>query len=980
MKPTVAASRRISAFVLFSFACVFLFSALAKGQTQSGNTDTREPNPRTPYSDRTTDDSNPTSAIQRQNAPGGTLSSLGTRGRQNRVSDTVLSADRIVEILRNHPELLPSVKRIVLNRLRQQGESVPTDLSPEDVYGQLESDRELRTTLTQLLAAEGYVSDENSLSSETGVDRWGTNDAEDTNEMGEQERISIDGGTKGELPPSRDRRRLNTRLSDDESDQPKSERAQKEDETSEKATFRKRNPYPGLQSLRDLYAQVPAQDAPVKRFGADVFRMRGMGTLDTSSMDLPAGPEYVLGPGDYINIALWGGVSQRFARTVDREGRIAVLDAGMIEVAGKTIGNAQQIMQQMLTPYYNNIHVDISLSRVRTIRVYVVGDVQRPGAYEVSSLSTPLNALYAAGGPTARGSLRKISQLRGTQVVREIDLYKFLLHGIRLDADRLEAGDTILVPPVGPQVTVAGMVRRPAIYELRAEKDLADVVDLAGGLLVTAALGQVKVERVEAHERRAMLSVDLPDGSTLQDLRKLLGPLGAQDGDRISISPIAPYLSEVVYVQGHVTHPGKYPFRKGMDVGALLKSYNDVLPEPADHAEVIRLQPPDYRPQVIEFHLGEVLDKSDPVELQPLDTVRIFGRYEMDAPKVFVYGEVLRPGEYPQSDGMTAASLVRMAGGFKRSALTDTADVASYVVQNGQKVKTSHVSVDIAKALAGDSKADAVLKPGDVVSIRQLTGWKDIGASVVINGEVRYPGTYGIEEDERLSSVLKRAGGFRETAYAAGAMVERIEVREFAEKSRAELIHRIETTGVNMKMVAGLPGQEQSSAAQMMMQQQQQVLTALRQQPATGRLVIKISPEIEQWRNTSADIELRAGDVIVIPKRPNFVLVNGQVYSPSAINYTPGKNASWYLQQAGGPTEFANRGNVFIIRANGSVVAGGRGQGFWNHGVLSATLHPGDTLVVPEKIVGGTTLWKNLINVAQVTSSLAVAARIATSF
>ena len=967
--------RRVKGPIAIALLSLLVPAMCALGQSQ-GIPDNKQPNssrttPVEPATDSTQDSSD--SDIRLQRRGNDSLRGLSARSNSAQLSDSVLSADGIVEILRGHPELLPSVKRILLNRMRQQGEEIPTDgLSTQELYDRLDEDRELRAKLTQLFAAEGYVGGGSVLSS-AGVDSSATDDGDNADALDSDLVVDADRvpARSTSNPPRR------SRSNDDDLDLSTSSPGPRAGATP--GLHRVKPPYPDLQSLRDLYSQVQTQDGPVKRFGMDVFRMGG--STETSSLDLPAGPDYVLGPGDNIVVALWGGVSQRFARSVDREGRLALPDAGMIDVSGKTIASAQQAIQQALTPYYNNVRADVSLSRMRTVRVYVVGDVQRPGAYDVSSLSTPLNALYAAGGPTARGSLRTIKHLRGAQLVHETDLYEFLLRGVRSDVDRLQAGDTILVPPVGPQVTVSGMVRRPAIYELRGEKDLADVVDLAGGLLVTASLGQIKVERVEAHERRAMLSVDLPDGSTLSDLRKLLGPLGAQDGDHVSISSIAPSTAQMVYLQGHVTRPGKYPYRKGMDVGALLKSYNDVMPEPADHAEVVRLQPPDYRPQVIEFHLNEVLDGTDPVILQPLDTVRIFGRYEIDSPNVFVYGEVLRPGEYPLSEGMTVASLVRMAGGFKRSALTDTADVASYVVQNGQKVKTSHTSVNIAKALAGDSKSDLPLKPGDVVSIRQLTGWKDIGASVVINGEVRYPGTYGIEEGERLSSVLKRAGGLRDTAYPAGAMVERIEVREFAEKSRQELIHRVEAASVNMKLIGALPGQEQAGAAQMMIQQQQQVLSSLRQQPATGRLVIKISSDLATWENTSADIELRAGDVLMIPKRPNFVLVNGQVYSPSAINYTPGKNASWYLRQAGGPTEFANHGNIFIIRANGSVVAGGgSGQGFWKKGVLSESMHPGDTLVVPEKIVGGSLLWKNLLNTAQLTSSLAVAARIATSF
>ena len=229
-------------------------------------------------------------------------------------------------------------------------------------------------------------------------------------------------------------------------------------------------------------------------------------------MDLPVGPDYVLGPGDALVLNLWGSTSQRLNRTIDRQGQIALPEAGTIAIAGTTIEQAQQSIQKALSGQFKDIHVEISLGRLRTVRVYVVGDVQRPGAYDISALSTPLNALYSAGGPTSRGSLRTLRQYRGKNLVQEIDLYDFLLRGVRSGIERLLPGDTILVPPVGPQVVVAGMVRRPAIYELKGEQGLKDVLDLAGGVLVSATLREITVERIEAHERRTMLSVQIPEG------------------------------------------------------------------------------------------------------------------------------------------------------------------------------------------------------------------------------------------------------------------------------------------------------------------------------------------------------------------------------------------------------------------------------------------------------------------------------------
>lgn len=747
------------------------------------------------------------------------------------------------------------------------------------------------------------------------------------------------------------------------------------------ATANRPNPYPDLPSAQDLYRQIPSPGAALKRFGADIF-LNGTGNLDVLPMDLPAGPDYVLGPGDGLNINLWGSVSQKFTAAVDRAGQIALPESGSVVVAGHTLGDAQRIIEEALGAQFKSAKVEVSLTRVRTVRVYVVGDVQRPGAYDISSLSTPLNALYSAAGPTAQGSLRTVRHYRGQRLVREVDLYDLILNGIRSDVERMEPGDTILVPPVGAQVSVAGMVRRPAIYELRNETGLAEVLQLAGGVLVSAALRQINVERIEAHQRRISLSLNLPaaaDGDP-EALRKVLGNFSVQDGDRVTISPILPYSERTVYLQGHVFRPGKYSYRDGMKLAEVVRSYQDLLPEPAQHAEIIRLAPPDYRPTVIEFNLSEVLAGQDPIELEAFDTIRIFGRYEIDAPRVSIYGEVLRPGEYPLSEGMTAAALVRMAGGFKRSAAIEEAELTSYLVQNGERVRTQNGTVQIARALAGAAGLDPVLKPNDVLTVRRLSGWNDIGASVVLNGEIGYPGTYGIAEGEKLSGLLKRAGGFRQAAYPEGAVLERVQVRELGEKSRQQLIQRIEASGGAARFSAMSSGQEQAALMQTMAQQQEHALAALRSQPTSGRLVIKISSNIESWQDTVNDIELRAGDVLTVPKRPGFVLVSGQVYNPVALTYTAGKSAAWYLRQAGGATEMANKKDIYIIRANGSVLGRGSQASFWGSNVLNTTLRRGDTIVVPEKFLGGSRLWKNLLDTAQLTASLAIAARVATSF
>lgn len=918
-----------------------------------------------------------------------------TQPTANSGSALALAPTQIIEILRERPELVIDLKKVQAERLQSQGVQVQEgSITDEMLFARIASDPQFDSVVTMWLRARGYIS---GTDTEAQTMRMLASDDESpdqsvADQMGATRDASLSAQSQllAATAPGLDdlsTPSLSTPSAPAIPGRKGSESVQPSVRGGEQVSPVERDPSAGpdvirqptpynMRSLRDLYTQIPEQNASLKRFGSAIFVTRGT-TTSTTVMDLPAGPDYVLGPGDGIEINLWGGVSQRIARIVDREGKVVLPEAGPVVVAGLTLQQAQNMIRDALVPQFRNAQVDISITKLRTVRVYVVGDVQRPGAYDISSLSTPLNALCAAGGPTAFGSLRTVRHYRGKELIREVDLYDFLLHGVRADTDRMQAGDTILVPPVSAQISVAGMVQRPAVYEIREEKMLSDVLELAGGVRVIAALQSITVERIEAHAKRVTLSVELPVDRGPEAVREALSSFPIQNGDRVIVAPILSYREKTIYVEGHVFRPGRYPYREDMTLTDVIRSYQDLLPEPAEHAEIIRLKPPDYSPETIPFNLSEVLIGDDPIKLQPADTIRIFGRYEIDPPKVSVKGEVLRPGVYPLSHGMTAGDLVKMAGGFKRSAVTESADLASYDVKNGQKLSVKHMTVAIGRAVNdGDGAVDIRLKAGDIITIHQLAGWNDIGASITISGEVNHPGIYSIQEGERLSSVIKRAGGFRSTAYPAGAVLERAQVRELEEKSRQELIRQIESASAGARMKPSANGKEDAAVLQGIVQQQQEMLHKLRTQPATGRLVIKISTDIEKWENTPLDIEVRAGDVLAIPKRPNFVMVAGQVYNPTAITYVPGKEAGWYLRQAGGENQLAEGKDIFLVRANGSVV--GRNSGQWyKTNVLSIKMQPGDVLMVPQKIIGGSVVWRNLLVTAQVLSSIAVTAHVA---
>jgi protein involved in polysaccharide export with SLBB domain len=496
----------------------------------------------------------------------------------------------------------------------------------------------------------------------------------------------------------------------------------------------------------------------------------------------------------------------------------------------------------------------------------------------------------------------------------------------------------------------------------------------------------------------------------------------------------------------------------------LISTYQDVLPEPAAHyAEIVRLSPPDFHPHVVSFDLSAAI--SDPTaapELLPLDTVRIFSRFDFEPPpsvsvngevrspgtyrtsgevtlrdavylaggltpdaarniaevfrfnpdgtsEVFsvnlrdalngsatdnivlqprdrllihanksrvqpsfveITGEVAKPGRYPYTENMHAEDLIRAAGGLKRSGDTTKADLTSY---SEDGTPGTHVAISLASLATGNPTEDVPLRPGDVLSIREKTGWKNIGASVKIDGEVMHPGTFGIEPGERLSSVVERAGGYTSEAYPYAAVLTRRDVREAEELSRASLIQRIKTEEGSLQVMPETDEQQKNAKATALAQMRS-TLHQLEINPPIGRVVIHIQDPIEKWKNTSADMVMRDGDVLLVPTKTGYVMVNGQVFHPTAVSHHSGKSANWYLSQAGGLTPLADKKAAFVLRADGSVISARNNSSFFAGDPLDAILRSGDVVVVPEKAlkVGGPN-WAVIMQAASVAASAAVA-------
>ena len=632
----------------------------------------------------------------------------------------------------------------------------------------------------------------------------------------------------------------------------------------------------------------------------------------------------------------------------------------------------------------------------------------------------------------------------------------------------LENGDSLLVAPTGPQVSVEGMVRRPAIYELRNEKTLADALDLAGGILPAAALQHIEVQRLVAHEKRTMLTLDISATSDADSITKQLGAFKIQDGDQIHIFPIAPYNESAIYLQGHVLRPGRYSYSDGMKVSDLIRSYADLLPEPAGHyAEIVRLNAPDYHPTVESFDLAAALaDPATAPKLQAHDTVRVFGRYDFEvAPHVWiggevatpgkyatsgqirlrdaiylagglapdasvdsaqlfrtqadgtlkilsvnlagalagkpadnlllesrdrllvhrntaqvdpatvdVKGEVAKPGRYPLTTNMHIEDLIQVAGGLKRTADPVNAHLTRYAAGDPQHANSENISIELSAVSAGDATENKLLRDGDVLTIPQNPGWNDVGASVTVRGEVQHPGPFGIRPGEKVSSVLERAGGFNSQAYPYGAVLMRRDVRELELNARTEMIRRLKEEEVHLRALPETDADQRNSKLTAL-GETETTIQQLQANPPVGRVVIHIQRDLSTWRNTSSDVMIRDGDVLVIPKKADYITVNGQVFNPTAVSYRPGRSAKWYLSQAGGMTQLANKKAVFVIRADGSVLASkNNSSSFWSGDPLNVSLKPGDSVVVPEVAPRvGTRNWQNLFQAGQLAASAALA-------
>jgi protein involved in polysaccharide export with SLBB domain len=770
---------------------------------------------------------------------------------------------------------------------------------------------------------------------------------------------------------------------------------------ADSVTLGLKEPPSRFETPADSVMPPPDEGPPI--FGREVFRR-----ATSQFQAVTAGPvpdDYEVGPGDELLLVLTGDVELAYSLTVSREGWIVVPDLGRVGVNGRTLRELETQLSARLGQVYSGLtgeadattFMDLSLGNLRANQIFVIGEVERPGAYELSSLTTALGALYWAGGPNMIGSFREVRVNRGGETVATVDLYQYLIEGRFGREFRLENRDVVFVPVARKRVEVTGAVHRPGIYEMLPGDQIRDLMRYAGGLSSDAYMGRVQIERVLPLDeqapgiQKALLDVPLGDPED-----PTAGAVPLVDGDYVTVFAVLDDTRNTVRVTGGVWRPGSYGAESGLRLWDLIDRAGGLLPDVfAGRAQIQRLED-DFTRRMIAVSL-ETDAAGNPVEnplIEPEDQVYVFAqRFLREDRVVSVGGWVRQPGVYPFIQGMTVSDLVLRAGGVRTGAYLGAVDVARVVISQSRGDTISRnfaVALDSALVFedieglmgaASGSSTDFVLHNLDAVYVRRAPGFEP-ARRVVVTGEVMFPGPYSIQtRGERLTDLLARAGGLTSEAYTEGLQLWRSEPDEAEQDTltAADIAGRAfgDTTMIGGRQ--GIPRDGQmimptDTALQGLETPAQMAARARAQQdsrffgldPVRDSTRIRQIQELEQARRgpmrtrvgvdfpqalldpeSSQNVLVEPNDSIFVPSFIPTVDVAGAVGAPTKVLWQTGEGVEFYVNRAGGYAEDADKGRLRLQLANGELRA--RGSKFLFFGGGIADPDPGAVITVPYK-------------------------------
>ena len=699
-------------------------------------------------------------------------------------------------------------------------------------------------------------------------------------------------------------------------------------------------------SAQDDNKQLAMPQDGIKVFGRDIFYSSNL-TFEPS-INIATPTDYRLGPGDQVVIEVWGASEANIVQKVTPDGYISIPDVGPIAVNGLTVQAASNRIRAKLSKIYSGMktanvdlstNVKVSLGQIRTIQVNIMGEVARPGTYALSSFSTVFHALYKAGGVSPIGSLRNIKVVRGGRTVATIDVYDYILQGRSHTDIRLQEGDVILASPYEALVMIQGKIKRPMYYEMKSSESIATLINYAGGFSDDAYASSITVERSNAKER----TICTVDEMHYNDFKM-------KDGDVVSIGAILDRYDNRVEIKGAVYRPGSYAI--GQDIRTvrdLILKADGLLEEAFTNRGVLHRENPDRKLEIISVNIKGILDGTEPdIALQKNDALFIPSIYDLEAKGTLeINGEVFAPGIFPFAANTKLEDLIIMAGGLTEAASTVRVDVTRRFTDNKSTKKQKEISetytFSVKDGFVIEGEQGFILEPYDQVFVRRSPGYTP-KINVTINGEVEFEGNYALNErNERLSDVIKQAGGLTEFAYLEGARLERqLTYEEYlqAKELMAMVVSNNKVDGNDSIIVPEVT----------------------RTYPVGINLV-----EIMKNPHSAIDPVLHDGDVIIIPQLMTTVSISGSVRKPNSIVYDPKKDLKDYISEAGGYAERARKSGTFILYPNGHIKELGRSASAKN-------IIGGSKIIVPQKAKSQWNLGTTMSTISTSVSMLAVIA------